>query len=938
VKRQLLILAGFALFFCGIVGLKNRLASTSAQSPTAEVLVAQLQVPNNSNVIRIRGVSNDGKRVVFETPFNYNGTNGDGNNEIWFKDVDSQTIVQITNTADFTDASGNIVNVDNFTPVISGNGNRIAFASNAPSLDPASPNNTGNFEIYLYDFATSPATFTRITNTGLESGSEIVRGITTNLNPSISDDGNVIAFETNRQIFNPIGVFTGITTNNADRNFELMVADMRSGSGQYVPVTDSRLIDRPPTFFIEGYNQHPRISGNGEALIFNSDYNYDSNKNSDWNGELYYFRLADRSILQITQTTSSRDTFNAVVPIYNPLNDTFSLSISAPTNIQEPYSKPINFDGTRVVIESAGNLTGSNPNKARQLWICTINPVARTVDTTQITNQPVSAIPTQDELRRIDHTFMPSINSAGTSITFNSTLNFVPTSPSDVNTDNGDGSSEVFSYDTTTGIFRQLTFTTPSPNFLDQRLNKTSSFMSDVSPIGDTIVSFNYVTQSILPNSTNVIDLYQAIVRPITNANVPGTAIGNAANFDTNQIARGSLAFTLGTQIAAADPAAGQLPYILNGVSVRVGRVAARISSISGGQVTIVLPNGLSTGVLGFSINDNGVQYTGNTVIVDASPGIFLDLNRATDCYQAAINNYSEAPCPTNNTLLIIYGTGWRNAPSSTQVKIGSMTLTPVFSGSGSAVYDQINVAIPAEVAGMTLDVSVLIAGTTVESNKVSVPFQGAPTALTIIPNGTVCYEPATGGYYDTPCATNNSAILVIYGMGWRNAASTQVNFGGTIVNSIWSGAASASLDQVNVSIPPGLTGATVDVSVLITGTNVESNRVSVPFQGAPTALTILDNGLVCFEQGTGRYYNTPCAANNSAILIIYGTGWRNAASLQVRYGDIVVNPLWSGRGSATIDQVNVPIPTQVAGSTVNVSVIIPNTAIESNRVGVPFQ
>ncbi len=369
VKRQLLILAGLALFFCGIIGLKNRLASTSAQSPTTEVLVAQLQVPNNSNLIRIRSVSDDGKRVVFETPFNYNGGNGDGNNEIWFKDIDSQDIIQITNTTDFTDASGININVENRTPVISGNGNRIAFASNAPSLDTTSTNNTGNFEIYIYDFATAstPATFTRITNTGVETGSENLRGIITNFNASISDDGNVIAFETTRQTFNGINGFSELVANNPDRNVELMVADMRSTPRRYVQVTASNLADRPPTFFVEGFNRNPRLSGNGEALVFISDYNYDSNKNSDWNEEFYYYRLADNSMLQLTQTTSPNNTYKAVVPIFDPLTNTFSINVAAATNILEPSSRPINRDGTRVVIESSGNLTGGNPFKARQI-------------------------------------------------------------------------------------------------------------------------------------------------------------------------------------------------------------------------------------------------------------------------------------------------------------------------------------------------------------------------------------------------------------------------------------------------------------------------------------------------------------------------------------------------------------------------------------------
>jgi uncharacterized protein (TIGR03437 family) len=949
VKRQPLILAGLALFCFGVMGLKDILTSTSAQSPSSELLLCQFPLPNNPAGSRVRSVSRDGKRMVFESPNNFVGENGEQNREVYVWDRDLQRLIQITNTQH---GANPFVNVDNLAPSISADGTQIVFYSNAAGLGDM-PNTNYNYEIYLATLppgATAPTMVTRLTNTGLNSNipGEDIRGKITNYDPTISDDGNVIAFVSNRQVFNPTNVAGMFNANNADGNGEIMVL-RRDSAGtpyQYIQVTASQ---NQVIFGPANFNSRPIVSGNGLVLAFLSDFNYEG-RNVDTGGDYVneeiflsrYDSVNNRfTTIQVTDTLVTGG-LGALVPVLDLDTGLQILTPNAAANAFPQFTKPLSNDGRWLVLESAGNYDGINSSRTRNLWLCdTVNRSFR-----RLTNQTVAQVPTQGDLARLDYNFLPSINSAGTLITFNTTQNLVPTSPSDPNTDNPDGSKELFLFDTTSGSFRQLTFTQPSLAFLEPRFNTTQTFISDPSTIGDTSVSFSYNAQSFLPNATNTVDIFQIVMRPINSPNNGGAAIGNAASFDTNQIGRGSRAVALGPQINRTFSPTH--PFIVDGVSVRVGRVAARIASIMGGRVTFVLPNGLANGVVDFSINDNGFQYTGNVVIADASPGIFTTSGDPTgpadvDCLNSGV--WFEPPC-TVGSIMVMYGTGWRNAASGTQVKINDTTLTPTYSGlqDSSSGRDQINVVITDALSGVTgATLSVITVNTNIESNRTTVDIQGPSTSLTVLTDGAgranVDCISNIGLYYTPPCVPGN--VMSIYGTGWRSSPSTQVRIGTTIVTPTYSGIQGPTLDQINIVVPPGLAGATdLPLTVIATSNNVESNTALVSFLGPPTSLTILTDGTgrarVDCINSAGVYHEQPCAPGE--VLLIYGTGWRAAPSMQVRIAGMLFTPSYSGVQGGTIDQINLPVAAQLAGLTnVPLSVLVTGTTIESNTAPISF-
>src|SRR5262249_45818939 len=155
-----------------------------------EVSMQLLPVPPNVIGTFVRSVSNDGKRMVFDSINDYNGKNADSNTEIWVYDVDSRSIIMITDTKflkDPADSSKTILEVNNVTPEISGDGTKIVFASNAELG--GTKNDDGNYEIYMADLprgSTTP-TIRRLTDTGPNKSGETVKQIANNSSPTIND-------------------------------------------------------------------------------------------------------------------------------------------------------------------------------------------------------------------------------------------------------------------------------------------------------------------------------------------------------------------------------------------------------------------------------------------------------------------------------------------------------------------------------------------------------------------------------------------------------------------------------------------------------------------------------------------------------------------------------------------------------------------------------
>ncbi len=317
----------------------------------------------------VRDVSGDGRFVVIESTADLstvpgNKNNADGNREIFLFDYAQRHIFQITNTksllVDTTMSTTSFSNIKvvilNTRPVISNDGRWIAFGSNATTATPATPTNTtnpgnfdansftdstgnnvltadGNTEMWLYQIPQVPAanlssgiepafvnlaagTFTRVTNTTASQtpfpGTTLLEPIIAddNRDASISDNGSVVAFTSNRDVV-PSSVEASSGNAVPDDNPEIYVYNRTSNAFSQITKTISGSITNRIS------NSNSVISGNGLRVAFASNANAPirgttGGNNSDRNREVFVLDLNANGSpnlsgvnRQITQTTNS---------------------------------------------------------------------------------------------------------------------------------------------------------------------------------------------------------------------------------------------------------------------------------------------------------------------------------------------------------------------------------------------------------------------------------------------------------------------------------------------------------------------------------------------------------------------------------------------------------------------------------------------------------
>lgn len=936
-KRILLLLSIIA-----IIGLVTALNQISAQQTTTtdQVSIALLPVPTNVIGTQVRGVSNDGKRIVFDSINDYNGKNVDSNRDIWVYDVDTRSIIQVTDTADIkdpADSTKTIAKINNETPVISGDGTKIAFISNA-ALG-GTKNDDYNYEVYLADLPrnATQATITRITDTGKDSDSEFVQEIFSNYTPTINDDGSVIAFVSTRRTFKAIdggaqafsAAKEGASNTDPDGNGEIFIYS--TATKRYSQVTVSRDVDATVNFVVKGFNSNPFLSGNGRTLVFLSGFNYpgtNANKNTDFNGEIFAYKIGDaaNTFTQVTDTTGGP----AV-----PANGVMNVLIA--------FTHPLSADGTKLVFESAGDFAGKNTEKLREVFLADLSGAKPTY--TQITDQS-----TVDATKN-DFNYLPSINSTGKFISFSSVLNLTPATTSGIKADNADASREIFRYDIANNKFRQITFTDLSPLVLDQRANNTSAFVDDAG----TTITFTYDQVLLGANGAALQDVFQAYVRPVTVTNTTAPVLTNAASFDATQVARGSIVAAFGTQLANATvlTPSGNLPFQLGGVTVTINGIAARLIFVSSGQINFVVPDIVGTGdAVDVVVNNNGIISSGKVKLVGFAPGVFTTTGdgkgkAAAQCFRVSPDGLTaivtSPPCTIGNSsqfdTLTIYGTGWHNA-TSIQVKIGDQTLTPSFAGPQPEFLglDQINITLVAALADKTdQEITVTAVSTTnVDSNKTTTSFSGTDPVLTV----------SNAATFEQSVAARGS-LAVAQGDSLANDTATPTDFPTELkgVKLTVAGVAARltyiSPTQINFVVPNETKPADLVEVVVNNNGKITRGRVKV-LDASPGVLTTTGDGagravVKCGKvnaDGSIVFSDPPCSVGTDAtpnIIRIFGTGWRNADKVVLKIGDVELTNTFAGAQPAGagvtpgIDIIDAKLTSALAGKT-DVDVIVTTT------------
>ncbi|MDQ3666502.1 MAG: hypothetical protein M3410_07970, partial [Acidobacteriota bacterium] len=423
-------------------------------------------------------------------------------------------------------------------PAVSQNGSRIAFAS---TEDLVGTNPDRNSEIFLFD-GTAVSQITNTTPTDFST--RIGDG---NFQPSITDDGSIIAFSSNRNL-------TGL---NADHNFEVLTID-----------TTTRLITQiTSSDEIVGATE-AKISGDGSQVAFVRNGSQGQSNSRDL---LLYDRTSGRTVTAAA---------NGV-----------GLSMT--------YGRAISDDGSRVVY--------SAENAPLQSQVFIFDAISN--GTMQITALGARA----DDVR-----LHPTISGDGKRIAFATRRNVIG--------GNNDRSVELYVYDTPTGQFTKLT---------EAPASATAEVVSSLNDDGSQ-VAFSFPRVFSGPVSSNDLadnsEIYVTTIEPrpsfgtlvVSNGAAHGNEPGPAQTLapDSIVIAKGT---ALASERLQAEPSVnGAFPQSLAGTTATVNGRAARILYVSPAQVTFVVPPETEVGAAEVLVqNSEGFQSRANVTIMPSAPGLF---------------------------------------------------------------------------------------------------------------------------------------------------------------------------------------------------------------------------------------------------------------------------------------------------------------------------
>ncbi|CAN5844072.1 hypothetical protein BH18ACI4_BH18ACI4_26020 [soil metagenome] len=352
------LVTGFCLVLVAI-----HVASFS-RSASSTALIRRVTTTGEEILNLNPSLSGDGRIVTFESTANLGGASG-GNG---FRAI---RVDLSANPAAFTQLGVSRA----VAPAISQDGSRIAFASNE---DLVGSNSDRNSEIFLFD----GSGVLQITNTTPADTSARIRD--GNFQPSIADDGSVVAFSSNRNL----------TGQNADYNFEVLTID--TTTGVITQITSS--------VEIAGATE-AKISGDGSHVAF---VRVGSEGQSDSRDLLLYDRITGRTAPVATNCTGLYMTYGRAISdngsrmVYSaetgPLQSqvflfdsrsNFTTQIAALSARADdvPLHPTISGDGKRIAFATRRNVIGGNNDRSVELYVYD----TPTRQITKLTDAPVAA-------------------------------------------------------------------------------------------------------------------------------------------------------------------------------------------------------------------------------------------------------------------------------------------------------------------------------------------------------------------------------------------------------------------------------------------------------------------------------------------------------------------------------------------------------------------
>ncbi len=793
------------IFALAIVALFGGLTTASAQVDSA---IGQI---TNSTVESFAGaISGDGRLVVFESTGNLateNPRNADGNREIFLFDYAQRRIFQITDTTSLRVTATNpfvqaniLVSIVNIRPTISNDGRWIAFGSNAtvafpgngttlpPIVSTSNPGsfnadsfttgtpatnsltNDGNTEMWLYEvppIATadlsagseiavtnlSGGAFTRVTNTlpsrlpspGTATNPPIIGD--DNHDASITDDGSVIAFVSNRDLTPP-----GNASPNA--NDEIFTYVRNAAATNQITVTTRGTIVAPI------YNQNPTVSGNGTRVAFLSNANnpirlMTGGSNADGNVEIFYADLLGGTG-DVTATSVKRQ-----------VTATIRNSPGNLVNVLD-IGRRMSRDGRYIAFDSYADLANEHGGANQPGYALFVFDVQANAFRRIGPRSDADAAASGGDVPRYPGFTDTDASGTPATLIFETRQNILPNGTVAPNNESGLNPNaarptQIYAYplndSPASATFTRLTqfpapntfiaATQPIPSNSRRRMTFNLALTEIGTGNGDLqSEAFYYLLPVAASQSTANLSFATGASRiPVSASPVPTPAATPVTPPAVQGVSPGMLAISVTPFNPSIPPvprtAVGSLqrrftlPIELSGVTVTVGGAAAGLRSVNQQEVFFVVPPGLavvnnSPTVYPVVVNNNGTISRGSITVVPARPDIFTFAPVSPTLTNRAlifnVTNTVPRTEPFNVTTLRLRGgrrvptvlrlvlTGVNNLPAaSLTIRIGNTTLAGAQLLTGAVLVEpgvyMIDFTLPAALRGAG-DVPIIVSAT----------------------------------------------------------------------------------------------------------------------------------------------------------------------------------------------------------------------------------
>jgi uncharacterized protein (TIGR03437 family) len=528
--------------------------------------------------------------------------------------------------------------------------------------------------------------------------------------PAISQDGSRIAFASKD---NPLG------TNN-DGNSEIFLYD----GARLIQITNTSPGDISNR--VGNGNFQPSISDDGRYLAFSSNRDL-ANQNGDANLEVFVYDMVSLSFTQLTNSSGNVGSSDAKIS-GNGSSVAYILDTGATpsTNRDLLLQNRVGPASIRVLAANAPLLAMTygraiSDDGARVVW-----SAQTATNTTQVflfdgRNNLTRQITTLGA-RATDVPLHPTISGDGSRIAFATRRPFLG---------NSDGSVDLYSFDIPSGTLARVT-SGPS--------NATADVVSSMNDDG-SVIAFNFprllsgsVSKDIFENDS---EIYIAGTPPRPTS---GTlTILNRASFghepsSIEAVAPDSIAVALGGALAftteqAQRQADGTFPTQVAGTTITVNGQPAQIFFVSPAEVHFHVPAATVPGSAEVVVtNSDAFPSRGNVTVLNAAPGVFTTSGDGLGDGMI-LNADTLQPGPfdpsSGNLRLIVFSTGARNGVAVSVTAAGrALTLESIVHSPNMPGLDEIHVAVPADLRGVGI-VDLVVRADGRDSNPVTVEFSG---------------------------------------------------------------------------------------------------------------------------------------------------------------------------------------------------------------------